>query len=348
MRQAASRFRTAATISGDAYSPAHGNAWTGIPYAASLYEANDLDQARRLLEIYLPLARDVGLLDPVATGHVLLSRIAFSRGDIDEAYRTISDLEYLGYQRRLRRMVACAQLERARLHTIKGHYPAARTELEFAEDRAIWSRAEPLRLPANDVEYVGLGWLRLELHDGDPELAARKLKGERMAAEQAGRHRRAFKLLLLRCLALHRAGRTADWRPLVAEALRQAFEERFVRLVLDEGAVAVAMLRDYLAAPDAPASSPVTAYAAELLAVAGPVLPMETEGGADRSADALTRKEAAVLKLLAEGHSNDAIAARLFVSESTVRTHLRNLFVKLDVSSRTQAVAQARRLRLVA
>jgi LuxR family maltose regulon positive regulatory protein len=348
MRQAASRFRTAATISGDAYSPAHGNAWTGIPYAASLYEANDIDEARRLLEIYLPLARDVGLLDPVATGHVLLSRIAFNRGDIDEAYRTLSDLEYLGYQRRLRRMVACAQLERARLHIVKGHYPAARTELEFAEDRSIWSRAEKLRLPANDVEYVGLGWLRLELHDGDPDVAGRKLESERVAAEQAGRHRRAFKLLLLRCIALYRSRKTADWRPLAAEVLRQAHEERFIRLVLDEGPVAVAMIRDYLGTPDEIGSSPMAAYAAELLAAAGPVAASATDELYDRPADALTRKEAAVLKLVAEGHSNEAIAAKLFVSESTVRTHLRNLFVKLDASSRTQAVARARKLHLVA
>jgi len=49
-----------------------------------------------------------------------------------------------------------------------------------------------------------------------------------------------------------------------------------------------------------------------------------------------------VLRLLAEGHSNSAIARQLFVSESTVRTHLRHLNVKLSADSRTQAVARAR------
>jgi LuxR family maltose regulon positive regulatory protein len=179
-------------------------------------------------------------------------------------------------------------------------------------------------------------------------VAGRKLESERVAAEQAGRHRRAFKLLLLRCIALYRSRKTADWRPLAAEVLRQAHEERFIRLVLDEGPVAVAMIRDYLGTPDEIGSSPMAAYAAELLAAAGPVAASATDELYDRPADALTRKEAAVLKLVAEGHSNEAIAAKLFVSESTVRTHLRNLFVKLDASSRTQAVARARKLHLVA
>jgi len=58
--------------------------------------------------------------------------------------------------------------------------------------------------------------------------------------------------------------------------------------------------------------------------------------------EGLTPKELRVLRLLAEGHSNSAIARQLFVSESTVRTHLRHLNVKLSADSRTQAVARAR------
>ena len=58
----------------------------------------------------------------------------------------------------------------------------------------------------------------------------------------------------------------------------------------------------------------------------------------------LTRKEIRVLQLLAEGYSNSAMAEKLFVSDSTVRTHLRNINMKLNARSRTQAVAIARRL----
>ena len=62
----------------------------------------------------------------------------------------------------------------------------------------------------------------------------------------------------------------------------------------------------------------------------------------------LTRKEMSVLDLLTHGHSNAGMAERLFVSESTVRTHLRSINHKLQAQSRTQAVAIARRLGLVA
>ena len=55
-----------------------------------------------------------------------------------------------------------------------------------------------------------------------------------------------------------------------------------------------------------------------------------------------------MLQLLAEGYSNSAMAQKLFVSDSTVRTHLRNINLKLGARSRTQAVAIARRLRVIA
>ncbi len=61
----------------------------------------------------------------------------------------------------------------------------------------------------------------------------------------------------------------------------------------------------------------------------------------------LTRKELHVLQLLAEGYSNNAIAEKMVVADTTVRTHLRHINAKLGASSRTQAVALARRLRLI-
>ena len=61
----------------------------------------------------------------------------------------------------------------------------------------------------------------------------------------------------------------------------------------------------------------------------------------------LTRKEIRVLKLLAEGNSNSAMAQKLFVSDSTIRTHLRNINGKLNASNRTEAVAIARKVGVV-
>ena len=61
----------------------------------------------------------------------------------------------------------------------------------------------------------------------------------------------------------------------------------------------------------------------------------------------LSKRELEILGLLAEGLSNQEIAARLFVSLSTVKTHLQNLFQKLDVKRRTQAIEKAKRLGLI-
>jgi two-component system, NarL family, response regulator LiaR len=60
----------------------------------------------------------------------------------------------------------------------------------------------------------------------------------------------------------------------------------------------------------------------------------------------LTSREYEVLQLLTQGHSNAGIAEKLFLSLSTVKTHVSNLFVKMDVRNRVQAVERARRLKL--
>lgn len=61
----------------------------------------------------------------------------------------------------------------------------------------------------------------------------------------------------------------------------------------------------------------------------------------------LSKRELEILTLMAQGHSNEEIAAKIFVSLSTVKTHNQNLFVKLDVKRRTQAIEKAKRLNLI-
>lgn len=61
----------------------------------------------------------------------------------------------------------------------------------------------------------------------------------------------------------------------------------------------------------------------------------------------ISARELEVLQLMAEGLSNQEIAARLYVSQNTIKTHSSNLFLKLDVRRRTQAVDVARKLGLV-
>ena len=61
----------------------------------------------------------------------------------------------------------------------------------------------------------------------------------------------------------------------------------------------------------------------------------------------LSNRELEILGLMAEGNSNQEIANRIFVSLSTVKTHNQNLFEKLDVKRRTQAIEKAKRLQLI-
>lgn len=99
----------------------------------------------------------------------------------------------------------------------------------------------------------------------------------------------------------------------------------------DQIAAAVAAAAAGLLVLPAPDSAPLARPA---LHAAGP-------------APTLTPREAEVLAMLAEGLANRAIAARLGISEHTVKTHLGALFAKLGVDSRTEAVASAARLGLV-
>lgn len=63
--------------------------------------------------------------------------------------------------------------------------------------------------------------------------------------------------------------------------------------------------------------------------------------------EALTDREVQILRLLADGMSNRAIAQALHISESTVKSHLKSLFVKLDATSRAEAIALAARRGLI-
>jgi NarL family two-component system response regulator LiaR len=62
----------------------------------------------------------------------------------------------------------------------------------------------------------------------------------------------------------------------------------------------------------------------------------------------ISKRELEVLQLIADGLSNQEIASQLFVSLNTVKTHSSNLFYKMEVKSRTQAIDKAKRLKIIA
>jgi LuxR family maltose regulon positive regulatory protein len=75
--------------------------------------------------------------------------------------------------------------------------------------------------------------------------------------------------------------------------------------------------------------------------------PARTKAAGAGLAEPVSERELEVLSLLADGLSNQEIAARLYLSLHTVKAHARNIYAKLGVSSRTQAVARGRALGLL-
>ncbi|RJG18915.1 LuxR C-terminal-related transcriptional regulator [Massilia cavernae] len=349
LRQASARFRMALSAThSSSHTLASGNALAGVLYADTRYEANDLAQAEHLLNVHLPMARDVGMPDHMISCHLMLARIAFTRGDIDQAFEQLIKLEYLGQRRQLPRVLASARLERSRLLLLQGNARASREELVRADDRAVWDRVRPTQFP-HDLEYIELGQLRWEVSFGDAAAAAPRLLQAIKNARSLELHRRALKLQVLYSLALARTN-----SPLAVETmqdvLHQACEEGFMRLILDEGmALAPLVHKVHARVTDQQGrqADPIfLEYLQRLLDVLGPCIGMPELVPAEML-EPLTRKEERVLHLLADGYSNSAIAEKLFVSDSTVRTHLRNINMKLNANSRTQAVAIARRLQLI-
>ncbi|NEX59471.1 LuxR C-terminal-related transcriptional regulator [Noviherbaspirillum galbum] len=352
-RQATARFRMAVNATHSAsYRHTGGNAWAGVLYASSLYEMNDLDQAEHLLHVYVPLAKDVGLADHTIIGYTMLSRIAFHRGDVDHAFHNLAELEYLGHYRQLPRVVNSAKLERSRLLLMQGNLQAAREELERANPPGAWERIARLRLPAHDLEYHALAELRWQLSAGQANEALAAVDAEIQAAQGARRQRRVLKLRILQCIALKQIG---DQRPALdrmKELLRLAANEGFVRLIVDESERAGALVRQVAETQQSDGGNePIFQdYLHKLMQAFGPAVNvMESTPAAATGAlvEPLTTKEIRILGLLAEGYSNSALAEKLFVSDSTVRTHLRNINGKLQAHNRTQAVALARRLGVI-
>jgi LuxR family maltose regulon positive regulatory protein len=347
LRQATARFRMAvrATHAG-AYTHANGNAFAGILFADALYETNDLDQAARLLHVYAPLAKDVGLADHMIIGYLRLARIAFQRGDIDTVFNGLAELEQLGHERQLPRVVASARLERARTFLLQGNRHASRDELHRANDASIWNKVRALRMPAHDLDYFDIGQLRWDIHFGDTVPVGARFDELIADAVAASRHRRALKLQVLKGLALQRSGQNAAALACMGQLLAATSQENFVRLILDEGP-AVGMLVRRVQTEGAETGNPIfTEYLQRLAASCGgedaPASVVQ-----ETLAEPLTAREISVLRLLAEGYSNSALAEKLFVSDSTVRTHLRNINMKMGVRSRMQAVSNARRLGLI-
>ncbi|WP_250463171.1 LuxR C-terminal-related transcriptional regulator [Microbulbifer litoralis] len=353
LRQATARFVLAAGVNErNGRFITNGNAMASILLAEVWYESGRFADAERLLQVYVPLMQQQGVPDHLICGHRNLARILCARGDTDGAFQTITELEYYGYRNDLPRLVASARLERARIFLLEGDKAASRDELKRAATAGDWNRFDSWSLFGSDLDSPRDAELRWRIHFADSESAARELKRDIAAAEASGRGRRALKLRLLLALAHCRHGDDNAALRQLRDLLKIAASEHYVRLVLDEGELAVRLLQRLAEQQGQPfhrdqLQRPVELFRALAVDRGDAQAPPRATPAAAGMQEKLTRKEFRVLELLVEGLSNGAIGKRMFVSENTVRTHLRNINGKLQTRSRTEAVAVARKLNLI-
>ena len=151
---------------------------------------------------------------------------------------------------------------------------------------------------------------------------------------------KALELLLLQARIYKDLGDIPRALALLAQALTIGQSEGYLRTFLDEGAPIMELLR--LAASHSIAPKYVAGILSHFDRGAA-----RTRGAQQPLIEPLTERELQVLQLLAEGLSNQAIAGQLIVALGTVKTHTASVYRKLDVISRSQAVARARDLGLI-
>ncbi len=185
--------------------------------------------------------------------------------------------------------------------------------------------------------------IRLSLAIGEKAAAAQRLRGLYEKAVRAGAQGYVIRVRVYQSLA---AETPTEALTFLSEALTLGEPEGFVRTFADEGTLLKPLLRKALSQGITPE------YTVTLLGI------IESEerrrrarqGEAARvaaSPEFLSQRELEVLRLVANGLSNDEIASKLVISINTTKRHVHNIFQKLNASSRISVVARARELKLI-
>lgn len=307
------------------------------------YERGEREESERLLLHCLPFAKQVSSPDLQISSHVLCARLALRRGDRHGWLRNLVDLQHLGERCDSQRMRCAAWLERARVATLEQQLDGAAQALRNAEQLADWDRPSFSKF-STDSDTLGIARQRLRIAQGEHLAAVRALRPALETALHWQHQRRALKLRLLLALALEGLGQRQEALEALSQALVLASQEGFVSTFCEEGERLHALLQSWAIQQrnGGRQSGMQCAFVAELLrhmVSNSPTLPVSTTLVVS---SLLTERESQVLRLLAAGHRNKVIAAKIFLSECTVKSHLQKIYAKLEVSGRTEALASAR------
>jgi LuxR family maltose regulon positive regulatory protein len=186
---------------------------------------------------------------------------------------------------------------------------------------------------------------RLSIAQGLPDRALELLDEHLAPMKQEGRQALVIELQLLRALALQLLDDLEQALAAVEDVLAMTAPEGYVRVFVDEGPPMASLLRAAAARGLAPEHA---AHVARLLTAFSEAAPSpQTPTPAEDVVEPLSEREIDVLRLVAEGLTNREISTRLHLSLSTVKWHTGNIYGKMGVKNRTQAVARARSLGLL-
>lgn len=299
--------------------------------AEVVYEWNRLDDAGGIVDDALRLLQLIGSRVVVPSLHILRARIAWSRGDdagaiaaLESAARGALIIHNLDRHRE-------AEAMRARIALAGGDIASAHR----------WASRRGLS-PDSDLTTATLAELlvyaRMLIAIGETERSLALLTRLRTRLEGEGRRHDLLKVLIVISLAYldlyeldHAAGQ-------LGAALAIGEEGGYLRAFIDEGEPMFRLLRV------AHRRGVSVAYIREVLAAVGQE-PGDVQRVTHREiAEPITSREIEVLRFIALGLTNKEISEELYLSVATVKRHITNLYGKLGVASRTDAVQRARRL----
>jgi LuxR family maltose regulon positive regulatory protein len=318
--------------------------WAYHNLAQLSYEWNDLEVAHQ----YLSQARASGE-DPETGMHVLTSgsliqaRLLLRRGESAQAQRVLETWERQARFPWVRRAIRTGQ---ARLQLALGNLPAVE-QWSRARDQPLPSGEQEGELPYMSQEEEALLLIRLYLAQRRVEEALQAVIPWKEKAQAQGRQHSVLEILILESLACSMAHQMPQARSALIHALRLAHPQNYQRLFLDEGQTLATLLRSTLEEMQEP---DVSAYARRLLkAFEQEQVQVSFPGTSAPSQllEPLTPQEQRVLRLMAEGASNQQIANQLVISLATARKHVSNILSKLGAANRTQAIALARQYALL-
>ena len=324
------------------------------------YQWHQLDQAFENFQRAIKVSTFSGFADAELYYGVILSRLYQIEGNLEQAVREIQktvDLMHVEAASVVGEEVIAQQV---RIYLAQGHFAAAEAALKkhgfhFGKQ---FSYPEPAEIITRPMGVLYLSALRIllyrakdrnELDNLEPacQLAAQLLEG----ALQQHYTLLALELLLLRAQLFTVLGDDQASQMDYLQALRLGEPEGYISVFVEGGSSVAKSLSRLLEQAD---RESINAEYLRTILDAFPAAVRSASQTKPKPAsvkegliDPLSERELEILHLIDEGLSNQEITERLFITLHTVKKHSSNIYAKLGVSSRTQAVARARQLSLL-